>query len=131
MFHCRLKARKNVNAPVSRKLRLAKEEGEVYAKITNIYGNGMAEVLCQDGVKRLLVLRRKFKGRNKKDNFISIDGVVLVGRRLWEVVSDKKKQKVDAKAVNNQTYNILQLNKKSLKGSFICFTKEMPMKQIQ
>lgn len=95
-------ARKNVNAPVSRKLRLAKEEGEVYAKITNIYGNGMAEVLCQDGVKRLLILRRKFKGRNKKDNFISIDGVVLVGRRLWEVVSDKKKQKVDLLYVYSQ-----------------------------
>ena len=28
-------ARKNVNAPVSSKLRLAKEEGEIYAKVTN------------------------------------------------------------------------------------------------
>jgi initiation factor 1A len=88
-------ARKNVNAPVSKKLRLAKEEGEIYAKVTSIYGNGMAEVLCEDNVRRLLILRRKFMGRNKRDNFIKIDGVLLVGKRSWSVVSGNKKEKVD------------------------------------
>ena len=96
-------ARKNVNAPVSKKLRLAKEEGEIYAKVTTMYGNGMAEVLCEDNIKRLLILRRKFMGRNKRDNLISIDSVLLVGRRLWEVVSDKKKQKVDLLYVYSQS----------------------------
>jgi initiation factor 1A len=88
-------ARKNVNAPVSKKLRLAKEDGEMYAKVETIYGNGMAEVLCEDNVRRLLILRRKFMGRNKRDNFISVNGVLLVGRRLWSVVSGNKKEKVD------------------------------------
>ena len=88
-------ARKNVNAPVSTKLRLAKEEGEIYAKVTTLHGGGMAEVICSDGVTRLLIIRRKFKGRNKRDNSIGIEKMVLVGKRLWEVVSDNKKQKVD------------------------------------
>jgi hypothetical protein len=88
-------ARKNVNAVVSKKLRLAKEDGEMYAKVETIYGNGMAEVLCGDNARRLLILRRKFMGRNKRDNFISVNGVLLVGRRLWSVVSGNKKEKVD------------------------------------
>jgi hypothetical protein len=84
-------ARKNVNAVVSKKLRLAKEDGEMYAKVETIYGNGMAEVLCGDNARRLLILRRKFMGRNKRDNFISVNGVLLVGRRLWSVVYGNKK----------------------------------------
>ncbi len=88
-------ARKNLNVPVSTKLRLAKEEGEIYAKVTKTFGGGMAEVICSDGVTRLLIIRRKFKGRNKRDNSIAIEIMVLVGKRLWEVVSDNKKQKVD------------------------------------
>ena len=66
-------ASKNVNAPVSTKLRLAKEDGEMYAKVTKLFGNGMAEILCNDKVVRLLIIRRRFKGRNKRDNMISYD----------------------------------------------------------
>ena len=88
-------ARKNVNAPVSSKLRLANEEGEIYAKVIKLCGNGMADVLCNDKVVRLLIIRKKFKGRHKRDNTISANTLLLVGRRLWEVVAEKKKQKVD------------------------------------
>ena len=77
------------------KLRLAKEEGEIYAKCISVFGNGMAEVLCNDNVKRLLIIRRRFKGRNKRDNNVSVDTMLLVGLREWEVVAAKKKQKVD------------------------------------
>ena len=55
----------------------------------------MADVKCEDGKIRLLIIRRRFKGRNKRDNSIGVDSLVLVGRRLWEVVAEKKKQKVD------------------------------------
>ena len=105
-------ARKNVNAPVSKKLRLAKEDGEMYAKVTSIYGNGMAEVLCEDNVRRLLILRRKFMGRNKRDNYISVNGVLLVGRRLWSVVSGNKKEKVDLLYVYSDG-NVEDLKKKA------------------
>ena len=74
------------------KLRLAKEDGEIYARVTALYGNGMAEVLCNDGIKRLLIIRRRFKGRN---NMVAIDKMVLVGLREWEVIAEKKKPKVD------------------------------------
>jgi len=55
----------------------------------------MAEVICEDKVTRLLIIRKRFKGRNKRDNNISVNKVLLVGRRLWEVVNPQKKQKVD------------------------------------
>ena len=88
-------ARKNVNAPVSTRLRIPKEEGEILAKVTKLFGNSMAEVLCEDKVIRLLIIRKRFKGRHKRDNNIAVNKVLLVGRRLWEVVNPKKKQKVD------------------------------------
>ena len=89
-------ARKNVKIPQAKaRIRLAKEEGEIYAKIIKINGNGMADVRCEDGKIRLLIIRRRFKGRNKRDNTIALDNLVLVGKRLWEVVPENKKQKVD------------------------------------
>jgi len=89
-------ARKNVKVPQAKtRLRIAKEEGEIYAKVIRLNGNGMADVKCEDGKTRLLIIRRRFKGRNKRDNSIALDSLLLVGRRLWEVVAAKKKQKVD------------------------------------
>ena len=91
------------------KMRYA-EEGEMYARVTNSFGHGMAEVLCDDGITRLLIIRKKFKGRRKRDNSANIHSVLLVGRREWEVVSQKKKQKVDLLFVYSQE-NVSQLKK--------------------
>ncbi len=88
-------ARKNLTAPVSTRLRIPKEEGEIIVKVIKINGGGVYDVLCEDKVVRLLVLRKKFKGRNKRDNNIQLNKLLLVGKRLWEVVHPKKKQKVD------------------------------------
>jgi hypothetical protein len=88
-------ARKNVVPFNKNKFRTAKEEGEIYARVLSVFGNGMAEVLCNDDVKRLLIIRRRFKGRNKRDNNVAVDTMLLVGRRNWEVIAAKKKQKVD------------------------------------
>jgi len=83
------------------KVRLVKDKDEIYAKVTSLHGNGMAEVLCNDEKKRLLIIRRRFKGRNKRDNCVSVDKILLVGLRSYEVVSEKKKQKVDLLYVYN------------------------------
>jgi len=94
-------ARKNV-APkggyMTRKLRLPKEDGEIIAKVTAMSGGGHAVILCTDGVERTLVIRGKFRGRNKRDNTIRVNSMVLVGLRsvtMGEIVGGKKKEKAD------------------------------------
>jgi translation initiation factor IF-1 len=82
---------------VRKTLRFAnpREPCEMYARVTNIYGGQNVGVICNDGVERLCVMRRKFRGRNKRDNQISFNNIILVGKREWEVVAPSKKQKVD------------------------------------
>jgi len=95
-------ARKNVRASfVKRKMRKSENELEIYAKVTAMHGGGHAEVLCSDNKRRLLVIRGKFKGRNKRDNSIKLNSIVLAGIRDFEVVQANKKEKVDLIYVYN------------------------------
>lgn len=75
-------------------LRLSKCDEEMYGRIIKMNGDN-ADVMCADKVTRLLQIRKKFKGRNKRDNIIATDALVLVGIRSWEVRSEKKKPVVD------------------------------------
>ena len=84
---------KNLSAPT--KIRLPKESAEILARVTKMCGNGRAEVKCADGETRILEIRRKFRGRNKRDNMISLGTIVLAGLRDWEVRAANKKSKVD------------------------------------
>lgn len=91
-------ARKNVQDDSIRyKSRLAdkNEPCEMYATVTKMYGQGNCEVKCNDGVTRICVIRRKFKGRNKRSNNVVVDAKLLVGLRDWEVIRSEKKQKCD------------------------------------
>lgn len=84
--------RKFVNQPRDRRIRFAEEIEELYAVVTKLFGNGMAEVKCIDNENRLCIFRKKFKGRSKRDNMVSLGTVVLVGIRNWEVTAaDSKK----------------------------------------
>ena len=76
-------------------IRMPKDKAEIVAKVLKPLGNGRAEVQCPDGVVRILEIRKKFRGRNKRDNNVCTDTMVLVGLRDWEVRSEKKKPKVD------------------------------------
>ena len=78
----------------SNRIRLKQEKEEHYAKILRMHGTA-ADILCDDGIVRLLIWRKKFRGRNKKDNAIIPNGIVLVGVRDWEVVARDKKPKAD------------------------------------
>ena len=61
--------RKHVASGFGQKsLRVAQEEGEIYAGVTKILGNAMVEVLCLDGKKRICMIRQKFRGRSKRDH---------------------------------------------------------------
>lgn len=99
--------RKYVNAPQQRSVRYIKEEGEVYAIVTKLFGGSNCEVMCMDGKVRLCVIRNKFRGRDKRDNTISPNVWVLVGIRdcearigkpqkcdLLEVYSDGDREKI-------------------------------------
>ena len=61
-------------------------------------GGGHAVIMCTDGKERTLVIRGKFRGRNKRDNTIELNSMVLAGLRsvsMGEVVNGKKKEKAD------------------------------------
>ena len=102
-------ARKNV-APVggykSRKLRVPTVEGEIIGRVTAISGGGHAVIKCTDGKERTLVIRGKFRGRNKRDNTIRNGSFVLAGLRsvtMGAVINPKKKEKADILEVYHES----------------------------
>ncbi len=106
-------ASKDVKIISTRKTRFVKEEGEIYARVSKLSGGGHALIECSDGVERTLVIRNKFKKRNKRDNSINEGAYILAGLRLWEVVGPKKKQKADLLYVygKSEVTDIIATNK--------------------
>ena len=51
---------KRCRTTVQKKMRYA-VEGEMYARVTKTFGHGMGEVLCDDGITRLLILGKNLK----------------------------------------------------------------------
>tara|TARA_Y100000389_G_scaffold49530_1_gene45261 strand:+ start:7292 stop:7969 length:678 start_codon:yes stop_codon:yes gene_type:complete len=76
-----------------KKIRYSENELEMYGRVTHTYGHGMANVLCGDKKERNLIIRKKFKGRNRRGNIVQIGKIVLCGIREWS--SSSKKEKVD------------------------------------
>lgn len=72
--------------------RLAKEDGEMYAVVTKMEGGSNCEVKCCDSVSRLCIIRKKFKGKGKRDNSLSIGIWVLVGLRGWETTTSGREK---------------------------------------
>ena len=65
------------------KLRVVEEEGEVYAQVSAMLGNGMCHVETE-AYKLLCIIRGKFRGRGKRDNILKKGTWVLVGLREWD-----------------------------------------------
>jgi translation initiation factor IF-1 len=82
--------RKFIAAPVDKKIRLAHEEGEIYAVVTKNLGNGMFYANDAKNKELLCIMRKKFKGRGKRDNTVNPGGWVLVGAREFESCSNPK-----------------------------------------
>ena len=85
-------ARKFAGGGGHSKLRLSEDELECYAVITKMFGNGMCQVSTNYKDKSLELLchmRGKFRGRNKKNNFLTVNSIILVGIRDWESKVDK------------------------------------------
>ena len=88
-------ASKHAQPTNTTRIRFAKDEDEMYAKVVRMLGGRRAEIICNDKKTRILEIRKKFGGRNKRDNFIAQDSVVLVGVRSWEHRQEGKKEKAD------------------------------------
>jgi initiation factor 1A len=95
-------ARKNLNNTKQEKpLRVAQEEGEIYAVVTKYFGNGMCDVYCMDDETRLCHIRGIFRTRGKRDNCVELGSWLLVGKRDFETVVKGKKQNCDLLEVYN------------------------------
>jgi len=87
-------ARKFINSDDkkdTKKLRESSDLLEIYCQVEKVLGNGMYNVICLDGKNRLCHSAGKFRGRNKKDNFVSLGTWLLVGLREYEAGGSNKK----------------------------------------
>lgn len=75
--------RSSLVQPINTKVRVVAEEGELYAIVKKMLGNGRMEVLCIDNVTRMCNIPKKFSFY-KRDNTIRVGSWVMVGLRLWE-----------------------------------------------
>jgi len=89
-------ARKNERGDITRRLRLPECEDEKFAIVRKIYGGDMCEILCDDNIDRIGVIRGKFSGgKGKRQNLITPSTLVLVGLRSWASSKNDKKDKCD------------------------------------
>lgn len=65
-------------------LRLANEEGEIYAQAVKVMGGSIASAIDIEGNPLRAHIRGKFRGRGKRDNFIAPGTWLLVGLHSWE-----------------------------------------------
>lgn len=54
-------------------------EGEVYARVMKLLGNGIVRVFCNDGYERLARIRGSLRKRHRE--FIDVDDIVIVSFR--------------------------------------------------
>jgi len=72
---------KNENENEKREL-IFKEDGQEYAQVIKMLGNGRLEAMCFDGVKRLCHIR----GKLRKKVWINASDIILLGLRDYQDV---------------------------------------------
>ena len=77
-------ARKNQSRGGDARLRLPGDPLEQIACVTKMLGNGMCEIHTADNVRLIGHIGGKFRGKNKRNNLITVQSVVLIGLREWE-----------------------------------------------
>eukprot|EP00088_Acartia_fossae_P012180 TRINITY_DN16265_c1_g1_i1.p1 TRINITY_DN16265_c1_g1~~TRINITY_DN16265_c1_g1_i1.p1 ORF type:complete len:154 (+),score=56.57 TRINITY_DN16265_c1_g1_i1:222-683(+) len=87
---------KNENEGVKREL-VFKEDGQEYAQVTKMLGNGRLEAMCFDGVKRLCHIR----GKLRKKVWINQSDIILVGLRDYQDAKADVIQKYSADEARN------------------------------
>lgn len=107
-------------APAANKafLRTAKEDGEFYAYVNKMYGNGMCNVVDMNTREYMCVIRGKFRGKNKKNNRLDIGTWVLVGLRSWESTTAKKDVKLTCDLLEIYTKEEIERLKATVRGNW-------------
>jgi initiation factor 1A len=76
-------ARKH-QAKSDNRLRLPECELELFAIVTKMLGNGMCEIYTNENDRLIGHIRNKFRGKQKRNNMLSVNSIVLIGLREWE-----------------------------------------------
>lgn len=77
-------ARKLSSSNEHHRLRLSASDDEKYAFVKQMLGNGMCSVVTNDNITLICHIRSKFRGRSKRNNFVTKNSIILVGLRDWE-----------------------------------------------
>lgn len=77
-------ARKLSSSNDNHRLRVSDSHDEKYAFVKQMLGNGMCSVITNDNLSLICHIRSKFRGRSKRNNFVTKNSIVLVGIRDWE-----------------------------------------------
>jgi hypothetical protein len=133
------KSKKQARVPTAtQNVRYVKEDGEMYAVITKIYGGKICQVMCDDGVSRCCTIRKKFMMSRRGDNALMMGSWLMVGLYDWEKRSDgtqtcdilevysagereKLKQTVNAKLLKH----IVDVNNDNKNGSEFVFSETL------
>ena len=103
-------ARKLQNAPVSNTIPRLNDDDECYAKVTKMCGNGMCYVDFYhkdiSHTQQICHIRGKFRSRNKKQNFVQVNSIVIVGVRSWTGKFDTDLLHVVPMHVNTKHINV-------------------------
>jgi len=94
-------------------LRVAREEGEIYAQAVKIMGGRIASAIDIEGNPLRAHIRGKFSGRGKRDNFIGPGTWLLVGLHDWQTANIKSGGVKDCDIL--EVYN--ETDKERLKNS--------------
>ena len=94
-------------------LRVAREEGEIYAQAVKIMGGRIASAIDIEGNPLRAHIRGKFSGRGKRDNFIGPGTWLLVGLHDWQTANIKSGGVKDCDIL--EVYN--EIDKERLKNS--------------
>ena len=140
--------RKHLATNQDTKTRFSTSTEEKYACCTKVIGQGYFEVLCIDSKTRLCIARKKFKGRSKRDNLITVGTKLLIGTRDYETTKEGKLEKCDVLEVYREhNYNQIVQHETTYDWSIfndvglidkqdsntdtnIVFTNEEPLPQI-
>lgn len=77
-------SRKLQNQPASERLQTSTCDLEQYACVTKMLGNGMCELYTNRNIRLIGHIRNKMKGRNIRNNLVSVSSIILIGLREWE-----------------------------------------------